>query len=187
MLPITYVVFNGVYQPSDDTFLLIDAIKNINVKNKRILEIGCGTGVISLYLAYKGAIVDAVDIDDKALENTIFNAKLNNLRIRVYRSDLFKSVKDTYDIIIFNSPYLEDNKVIDDKSIFGGTEIIMEFISKSIRYLNKDGEVYFTINDKNDYGLILLTAINVGLRLSVISRKKLFFEELYVVKGVRYA
>ncbi len=184
-LPIKYVVFNNVYKPSDDTFLLIDALENIDVYNKKILEIGCGSGVISLYLAYKGGIVEAVDISEDAIKNTIYNAKLNNLSIKAYKSDLFSSVKGVYDIIIFNPPYLEDRNR--DYVTSYGTEIILDFLDSVGLHLNPGGQTYFIINDKNDYGLMLVSAKKSKVSLSIILRKKLFFEELYVVRGIKYA
>lgn len=63
---IKYILFDGVYEPAEDTFLLLDEIYSENVYNKQILEIGCG--IISIYLAKRGAKVECVDINDKALE-----------------------------------------------------------------------------------------------------------------------
>ena len=182
-----YIVFNGVYEPSDDTFLLLSALEKVDVKGKYILELGCGCGIISLYLAYRGGIVEAVDIDENAVENTIYNANLNDLKIKVYRSDLFKSVDRSkkFNIIVFNPPYLEDE--LNDVSIVGGTELILKFLDEVPRYLKKRGEIYFIINDKNDYGLMYITAYLNNIYLSIILEKKLFFESIFVVRGVKIA
>ena len=84
----------GVYEPREDTDLLADAAEKI--KRKTVLEVGCGTGVISLILAKNKNKVTAVDVDKRAIQATIENAANNELKIEVIRSDMFKKVKGKY-------------------------------------------------------------------------------------------
>ncbi len=57
-----------VYPPSDDSILFI---QSLNVKNgERVLEIGCGSGVVSIHCAKNGCIVTSGDINPKAVKLT---------------------------------------------------------------------------------------------------------------------
>jgi len=81
-----------------------------NVKNKTVLEIGCGCGVVSLYLAKKkkAKFVLATDINKYAVENTKINIKLNNLKnVEARVSDVYSNIKDNekFDFIFWNTPW----------------------------------------------------------------------------------
>lgn len=167
--PIKYIVFNGVYSPSEDTFLIIDYIKNMDFRGKRILEVGCGCGIVSLYVSYNGGNVDAVDVDYRAVENTRYNSKLNGLSVNAFYSDLFSEVKDTYDVIIFNPPYIEEeDEFEEDIAIIGGTELIIRFIRESVSHLKSDGEILMIMYEHNDLDRIFDEINKAGYRLSLI-------------------
>ncbi|MCD6447750.1 MAG: methyltransferase, partial [Thermoplasmata archaeon] len=57
-------VFEGVYEPAEDSYLLIKAIEAEG--RKKALDMGCGCGIIALHLAKNGCDVTAADINDKA-------------------------------------------------------------------------------------------------------------------------
>ena len=68
-----------VYPPREDSRLLIDCINKINQSKGKAMEIGCGTGIISINLAKKGWVVEALDINPYAIIST----KENIIRARV--------------------------------------------------------------------------------------------------------
>ena len=70
--------FEGVYEPAEDSWLMCN---NIPDKKGSVLEIGCGSGIVSVYLAKKGNQVTSVDINPKAVEATKFNAEQNQVKI----------------------------------------------------------------------------------------------------------
>lgn len=82
---------HGVFHPGFffSTKLLIKVLENVDLKGKSLLELGCGSGLISAYSARAGADVTASDINAKAVINTIENLELNHLRALVVESDLF--------------------------------------------------------------------------------------------------
>ncbi|MER9216262.1 methyltransferase domain-containing protein [Mesorhizobium sp. M0663] len=79
-----------------------------SVKGERVLEIGCGMGLPSTYLAKNGAdVVVAVDIDPRAVANTLENAQRNNIdNILVLQSDMFSAVEASqrFDAIFWTFP-----------------------------------------------------------------------------------
>ena len=100
----------NVYNPAEDTFLLLDSLKYTS--KDKILEIGTGCGIIALSCATKGANVIATDINPIALKLTSQNIKQNHHllkgTIHLLRGNLFDMLKHNqyFDIIIFNPPYL---------------------------------------------------------------------------------
>jgi release factor glutamine methyltransferase len=104
--------------------------------NEEVLEIGTGTGIIGIKCAFAGAKVTVADINPHAIKCAKENANMNNVNVRVIKSDLFKNVRGTFDVIIFNPPYLPTAKEDHcsgwiDKALDGGRKgdkIIMRFL-----------------------------------------------------------
>lgn len=77
------------------------------VRDASFLEIGCGTGIVSLYCAAAGATVTATDINRQAVINTIRNAKKVGFPITVREGDLFKALfpREKFDFMFWNHPF----------------------------------------------------------------------------------
>lgn len=88
----------------ETTSLMIREILDIDVKNKSILDMGCGTGILAILSAMKGATdIVAVDYDVWSYNNTIENMKLNNTKhIIVKHGDINILDDKRYDIIYAN-------------------------------------------------------------------------------------
>lgn len=88
------------------TKILIDFISEIDLNHKSLLELGCGSGIISLFARNKNALVTASDINEIALEYLKTASEENELDIECVHSDLFKNIsKKAFDYIIINPPY----------------------------------------------------------------------------------
>ncbi|WP_282043854.1 methyltransferase [Winogradskyella flava] len=88
------------------TKILLDYIKPLNLKDKTVLELGCGSGIIGLFAASKGAEVTASDINEVAIKALKESASKNKLDITIIKSDLFEQIfKDDFDYVIINPPY----------------------------------------------------------------------------------
>jgi release factor glutamine methyltransferase len=101
-------VFQGVFHPGlfYSTKFLIDYLQTQSIKNKALLELGCGTGLLSIIAAQNGAVVTATDLSPRAIENITFNAKQNRVRIEIIHSDLFDRIGlKPFDWIVINPPY----------------------------------------------------------------------------------
>jgi len=153
-----------VYEPSEDTFQLLEALK-INEGNS-VFEIGTGCGIIALFCASIGANVICSDINPYAIETTKKNFQRNKTKIKgsfkVRKGDLFSVVKQNefFDVIIFNPPYLptKSNEKIGgsgwfDKSVDGGLDGLKttnKFLNQIDKFLNKNGRAYFVFSSLSD-------------------------------------
>ncbi len=117
---------SGVYEPEDDSYLLM-AIEEVR---GRVIEIGCGTGIVGLSYAASGASVTLVDISESAVKCAIKNATENGLQVNIIRSDMFDAIRGRFDYAIFNPPYLPSTPPEDSTWSGGkkGNEITTRFI-----------------------------------------------------------
>ena len=106
------------------TKILLDFIVELDLKNKDFLELGCGSGIISLLASRKGAFVTATDINNIALDYLKKASFENQLKVDVIDSDLFKNLKNkSFDYIIINPPYYPKKaKNVKEKAWFCGED-----------------------------------------------------------------
>ena len=96
----------------ETTELMIKQILNLNFKNKNVLDVGCGTGVLSILASKLSANqVTGIDTDDWAFQNSIDNSNLNNVDdIHFVHGDVHSITKNKYDYIFAN---INLNTIID--------------------------------------------------------------------------
>lgn len=171
-----------VYPGGEDSYFLIDCIKKV-IRDKKIhsaLEIGIGSGIVSIELSKLVDNILAVDINPKALETAKKAAENQGAKNIVFtESDLFDKIDGKFDLIFFNPPYLPGN---DDLACEGGNrgqEIIERFLSKVKSHLNKGGIAIVILSSINQ-----TESLKKKYNLEEIDRIKLFFESLYCVKLV---
>ncbi|MBC8757574.1 methyltransferase [Kordia sp. YSTF-M3] len=105
---ITVQINEEVFPPkfTISTKILLEHIKPLNIADKSFLELGCGSGIISLFAASKGANVTASDINQIAIDELKEAAAKNEIDVNVVYSDLFDDLTDhTFEYIIINPPY----------------------------------------------------------------------------------
>ncbi len=101
-------VFQGVFHPGlfYSTKFLIDYVLTQPLKDKSLLELGCGSGLLSIIATQNGAVVTATDLSQRAIDNTTFNAKQNQVPIEIIYSDMFDRIeRRPFDWIVINPPY----------------------------------------------------------------------------------
>lgn len=116
--------------------LLINSVAQITGE---ILDIGCGYGVIGVSLSHlnPSSKVTMIDINERAVDLTNRNIKLNNAKNAcVLQSDGFTNVGGTFDVIVSNPP------------IRTGKKVIYPIFEQSINYLNTNGSIYLVIRKK---------------------------------------
>ncbi len=159
----------GVFIPRAETELMTDqAVRKLkNFDNPYILEIGCGTGAISISIAsgIKKAKIIATDISRKAVKLSKKNIDYHNLsrRISVVCVDLLGCFGNSgnFDMIITNPPYIPEKDLmqIDDvvksepslalNGGVGGAQIINEILKCSSDKLKDGGLILIEIDYSN--------------------------------------
>eukprot|EP00041_Stephanoeca_diplocostata_P021822 m.515474 g.515474 ORF g.515474 m.515474 type:complete len:193 (-) comp21922_c0_seq18:1946-2524(-) len=115
--------YDGVYEPAEDTFLLLDALQDdrealLSQRPQICLEIGCGSGVVITFLAQllqKQGKFLATDVNPRCVAAAIRTAEANDVSIEVVQSDLVTAcigdqaatnVSGAVDVLVFNPPYV---------------------------------------------------------------------------------
>ena len=157
----TFRVLEGVLIPRQDTEISVETILKI-IKNNKInnmLEIGCGTGIVSISVDLETKIdVTAVDISKRAIENSIINKEKLGSGIKIMKSDLFSNIKESFDLIYSNPPYIKSDEIEklqvevrkhEPRLALDGGEDGLHFyrkiIEKAPKYLNDRGYLVFEI------------------------------------------
>ncbi|WP_297889905.1 50S ribosomal protein L11 methyltransferase [Sulfurihydrogenibium sp.] len=83
------------------TQLMLSLIPKYISKNDRVVDIGCGTGILSIASAKMGAFVDAVDIEKEAVEECKINSWENQVNVNCFQGSV-EDVKDIYDVVLSN-------------------------------------------------------------------------------------
>ncbi|KAA8922311.1 HemK2/MTQ2 family protein methyltransferase [Thermoplasma sp.] len=166
---------DGVYPPSDDSFLLAE---NATCSGRSI-EIGCGTGIVSICLLKRGCEIEAVDISDLAVECARANALRNGLHLNVHHSDLFSDVHGKFDTILFNAPYLPVSG--EDISWSGGEklEVVSRFLHQAKLHLNPSGCVYLVLTDLTDNEAMFM---DNGYEYTVVKKIVFDFEAIILYR-----
>lgn len=162
------IILNSVYNPREDSYLLMETIINfVSVNTTKIitfLEMGTGSGIISINLIkiFPNLHGLAVDINIEAVKCAKMNVEKNNISnslLEIRNSNLFDQIKinEKFDLIFFNPPYVasfedEKKKFNDAQNWAGGKfgcEIIKQFINEVKKYLNNDGKIILLFSSQN--------------------------------------
>ena len=157
---------NGVFSKEHFDYgsrILVDNFLG-NVKEGRVLDLGCGYGIIGIILSLKSTFdVDMVDINKKAVSLTKENIKLNRIEnANVFESDIYSNIGERYDYIITNPP------------IRAGKEVIRKFLFGGKNYLTDDGELWFVM--RKDHGVkSMINELNNEYIVQIMDRNKGFW------------
>ena len=112
-LPFSFYTDNGVFSKRGLDFGTRTLLENLPNLKGNILDIGCGYGAIGIFIAKKYKVnVDMIDINNRALSLAHQNAKLNNVIVNIFASDLYTNVNKNYDFIIANPPIRVGKKIL---------------------------------------------------------------------------
>lgn len=187
-----FQVFKDVYEPSDDTFLILD---NLAVKNgDKVLDVCTGTGILAITASEKASEVIAGDISPQAIECAKHNMNINDIKnMKIVESDLFENINTKFDLILFNPPYLPSDPDEPEhplkKAWDGGTDgrvIIDLFLEEVNDYLLPGGVVQLIQSSLNNPGKTLKRLEKIGISPWIEAQEKYFFEELFVITAKHY-
>ncbi|MBR9706291.1 methyltransferase [Candidatus Pacearchaeota archaeon] len=181
-----------IYQPREDSYLLARCIasylKDNNKKRHKdlsILDMGTGSGVqakTALDLGFENITV--ADINQLAISQL----KEQNKDLKIIYSDLFSNIEDSFDLIVFNPPYLPEDKREPKESRVAttageqGYEIIVKFLDQAKSHLKEDGEILLLFSSLSKSNVILKHARKLRYKYELIGKEKIDFEELFVYK-----
>lgn len=179
----TFDVLEGVLIPRQDTEISVEVILKILKENNinKMLEIGCGTGIVSITVdleSKRQMDVTAIDISPYAIKNTTINKKKLKSNIKIFKSDLFDKVSGKFDLIYSNPPYIKSSEIenlqleVKDHeprlALDGGIDglyFYREIIKEAPNYLNNNGFLVFEIgyDEAEDISLIMEKNFNTKI------------------------
>jgi len=170
-----------IYQPAEDSYLLQEVlkkkIKKLLKENQElsVLEIGPGSGIQLETLKELGVKrILAVDINPESVKHC------TELGFNCIKSNLFENIKEKFNVILFNPPYLPRNPEEDEESQIAttggkkGSEVVNKFLKQAKDFLKKDGKIFLLTSD------LTKDIFWRAWKKKKIARKKIFFEELSI-------
>jgi len=115
-------------------------LENISINpNQTLLDMGCGYGIIGIYLfkAFSPQQLTMVDVNQKALKLAQENILNNDVVADIISSNFFENIKQKFDHIISNPP------------IRIGKTLLYDFYYQSTKHLNKQGSLWLVVNKKH--------------------------------------
>ena len=177
---------NPVYKPSDDTWLLLEALKSIGSFGRGV-EVGSGSGIISLELTKHLKEVVATDVDWSAVTatKTMLRSSDRWSECHVVCCDCLSAFREgrVFELLVSNPPYLEPEG-LDDRAVEGGGRFLERLLEDASKRLEKGGVMLLVVSSLTSrLDKILRMAEKLGFRVEVASRRRLFFEELMILQA----
>ena len=160
---------------------MLDAMADVAVEGKEVLDLATGSGILGLFCAMRGALVTVTDLDEIAVRHALKAAKSLGVRLMPIVSDLFSNVKGEFDFVLFNPPYLPSNEIA-DRTVDGGpngTTLARRFLQDLPNHLRKDGTALLLLSSLNEPASLIDE--HPEFHFSVEKKRALFFEELQVL------
>ena len=168
---------NEQYDPVEDTFFLDDHIKN--EKGNSALDIGSGSGYLTKTLEKSFSLVVGTDINFPVLQKQTYRTK------NIICCSGADALNYKFDLVICNLPYLATDEILDIATDGGpeGLEIPQKIIKSAIPCVKKGGKFLFVTSSLSNYNGLIDSVKSEGLDAKIVSKKKLFFEELILVEA----
>ncbi|MFK8061126.1 MAG: 50S ribosomal protein L11 methyltransferase [Polaribacter sp.] len=131
----------------ETTHMMVQHLLQLNLDNKKTLDMGCGTGILAIFAEMKGAKpIDAIDIDNWCYENSLENVTRNNcsnISVFFFFSSLLINKK--YDVIIANinrNILLMDMKIYTNCLNENGVLLLSGFYEEDIPIIDAEVSKY---------------------------------------------
>ena len=160
-----FIVDNGINNKKGLDFGTRTLLENIdlNIIKGDVLDFGCGYGPIGIYLKKVVNVnVDMIDINKRALNLASKNAKLNNVNINVFKSNIYENVTKKYDFIVTNPP------------IRVGKKILYDILFGAINHLKDKGQLWLVVN-KNQGAKSLTKDLEKTYDVTIVTKNKGFY------------
>ncbi len=179
---------SSVYEPSEDSFLLADAALSEIKDSERLLEVGCGSGIVAAVIkANTKAKIAGIDINPDAAKCTKENG------IDAIRGDLLSCIKGKFDMIIFNPPYLPTseeertggwlNTALDGGC--DGRRVIDRFLEEAGGCLDGKGKLLLLVSSLSGIEEVKSKMETLGYTVEIKSQERFMFETLAVIVATK--
>ncbi|MDO9595794.1 MAG: 50S ribosomal protein L11 methyltransferase [Lutibacter sp.] len=137
----------------ETTHMMVQHLLDLNVAGKKVLDMGCGTGILAIFAEMKGAKpIDAIDIDNWCYQNSLENVERNHCKhIAVYEGDASLLKDKKYEVIIAN---INRNILLNDMHIYAsclsenGVILLSGFYKEDIPVIDAEVSKYGLKLDK---------------------------------------
>ena len=151
----------------------------------RVLDVGTGSGLLSMFAAKRGASVVAVDLNPHAVRCARINALLNDVPVDVRQSDLFEAVAgETFDLILFNPPFFVGTPRSYLDMAFFSEGAIDRFILQLREHLAPGGWSLMGVSDTKHMDGFYDSLAENGFTWQTLSERRLPSETYSVVRVV---
>ncbi|GGM15449.1 class I SAM-dependent methyltransferase [Deinococcus aerophilus] len=131
-------------KPDKATALMLDALESLDLSGQRVLDLGCGAGLIGAWAARRGAQVTLVDGDLQSVRSAQATLEASGLSGEVLHSDVDAALETRcFDSILTNPPFHVGRGVMLD--------VAHEFIAAAARRLKPGGTLYLVANEPLPY------------------------------------
>jgi release factor glutamine methyltransferase len=200
--------FKDVYEPAEDTFLLLDALEQDlmhlrTMKPLICLEIGCGSGAVITALRNSlgpESLFFATDVDFRAGQCCLKCLESNGVfdsSVQIVQTDLLSSLEErlggNIDLLIFNPPYVptEDQEVIDSKEPIvkswaggkQGMQVTDRLLQKLPKLLSSRGKFYIVLLKENNIPNVMSELREFGIESRVVLERRCGIEYLFILSG----
>ncbi len=152
----------------------------------RVLDLGCGSGVVAVFAARRGARVTATDINPAAVRCTRINALLNRVETQVETAvgDLFAPLAGrVFDLIVFNPPFFRGRPRDALDHAWRGEAVFERFAAGLDRHLAPGGQAWVLLSTDGAGNELLELLLKAGFRLDIV-RERRWWNEIMTVYAV---
>jgi release factor glutamine methyltransferase len=151
--------------------------------DRRVLDLGTGSGICAVAAARAGTCVTAIDINPAALHCARANARANGVanRIRVLQGDLFAPVAgERFDLVLFNPPFLRGTPADDADRAWRSTDVPERFAAGLRAHLTPGGRALLLLSSWGGEAMFLAAVAQQGLGSQLLASRDYFNETLRV-------
>lgn len=172
------------------TKLLLRYISKEHLHLKTFLELGAGSGLLSIYAAKRGAFVMATDINPSSIECINLNAEENGVEIRTILSDVFDNVSPRhFDYILINPPYYKKKpSSFSEYAWYCGEngEYFQKLFKGLADFVDESSEVIMVLCDGCDLQMIKFLAAKNSFNMKCVRTYTTIMERNYIFKIEQY-
>ncbi|KAF9786059.1 S-adenosyl-L-methionine-dependent methyltransferase [Thelephora terrestris] len=198
--------YDLVYEPAEDTFILLDALEQDAEELKRLrpslcLEVGPGSGCVSAFLASilgDSSLYLATDINPHACRCTIATARKNKSEVDTIHTSLTRPLssrlRNSVDLLIFNPPYVPTESTESQEGQkhgqisgswaggFDGMEVTNTLLDESKTLLSANGRFYLVAIKQNNIPDISQKLSECGMTTETVLQRRAGREHLFVLR-----